>query len=250
MGTIHASVRDRIAVLAIDNPAKLNAWDRRMQAELARQIRRCDGSADVDAIVITGSGDRAFCAGQDLKETLDFTPEDIGPWLEGLMDLYEAPLGARKPVVAAIRGIAVGSGYQFTLMCDLRVTHDDARIGQPEVKNGIPSVTGYFLTERALGYTRAVDLMLTGRLLSGEESHRIGLVQELVDADQVLDRAVALAAELAAMPRSAFQKTKKNIKDSIWPGLEDAFARARAIDEAAWQDEEPTQSVERFFAGS
>lgn len=249
MGAIQSEVSDGVAVLQIANPAKLNAWDRGMQADLARLIREHDAASGVEAIVITGGDERAFCAGQDLTETVAFARADIGPWLEGLMDLYRAPLAARKPVVAAIRGVAVGSGYQFTLMCDSRVSHATARIGQPEVRNGIPSITGHYLTDRALGHTRSADLMLSGRLISGEEAHRIGLVQHLVEPDQVLETAAALAADLSTRPALAFSKTKRNIYDSLWPGLEAAFARARVVDEEVWSGSEPTATVERFLAG-
>lgn len=249
MGSIQRHDRGRVAVLEIHNPAKLNAWDRAMQRDLAAGIRECDAADDVDAIVIAGAGSAAFCAGQDLAESKTFSASDVGPWLDGLMDLYAAPLRARKPVVAAVRGVAAGSGYQFTLMCDLRVTHETARIGQPEVKNGIPSITGHFLTERALGHTRAADLMLTGRLLDGEEAFRIGIAQLLVEEERVLDEAVALAAELATRPALAFQLTKRNIHDSLWPGLERAFAIARSADEEAWGDGEPAAAAERFLRG-
>lgn len=242
------SIRERVAVIEIDNPKKLNAWDMQMQAELTELIRSNDASADVDAMVVTGAGTASFCAGQDLEEIVDFKPADIRPWLAGLKELYRAPLSARKPVVAALRGVAVGSGYQFTLMCDARVSHASALIGQPEVKNGIPSITGYYLTERALGYTRAADLMLTGRLMDGAEAHGLGLVQRLVNDDDVLDTAVSMASDLAAQPKIAFLKTKQNILNDLWPGLEQAFEVARAVDEDAWGDGETADVVERFLA--
>lgn len=248
MGSINVSIRERVAVIEIDNPKKLNAWDMQMQAELTELIRSNDASADVDAMVVTGAGTASFCAGQDLEEIVDFKPADIRPWLAGLKELYRAPLSARKPVVAALRGVAVGSGYQFTLMCDARVSHASALIGQPEVKNGIPSITGYYLTERALGYTRAADLMLTGRLMDGAEAHGLGLVQRLVNDDDVLDTAVSMASDLAAQPKIAFLKTKQNILNDLWPGLEQAFEVARAVDEDAWGDGETADVVERFLA--
>src|SRR5690606_13575213 len=100
-------------------------------------------------IVFTGAGDRAFCAGQDLAETAEFDPDGVEAWLANFRAMYEAVLHVDKPVVAAVNGVAAGSGYQFTLLCDVRVAHPGVRMGQPEVKSGIPSITGMYLTERA-----------------------------------------------------------------------------------------------------
>lgn len=240
--------RDGIGVITLNRPDALNAWTMAMQAEIAEHFRRLDSDDGTRAIVLTGAGERAFCAGQDLAETATFDPETTEGWLENFRAFYEAVLGVDKPVVAALNGVAAGSGYQVALLCDVRVAHASVRMGQPEVSSGIPSITGMYLSERALGSARMLELMLSGRLMEIDELCQVGLVQHVVDREKALDKAVEVATELAAQPSVAVALTKQRYRETVLPGLRDAFAAAVEIDRRAWASGQPQQVMREFFA--
>lgn len=248
MTDVLIDVRERIGRITLNRPESLNAWTMQMQAEIARTVTAFSTDEDVDAIVITGAGERAFCAGQDLHQTAEFEPENVEDWLDSFKVLYDAILSCPKPVVAALNGVAAGSGYQLALVCDVRIAHSGVRLGQPEVNSGIPSITGHFLTQYSLGHSRTSDMMLSGRLLEADEAERLGLVHRVVPAADVDATAVAQARALADKPRLAFRLTKQRIRDVMWPGLLEAFDAAVDIDREAWASGEPQQVARDFFA--
>ena len=239
--------RDQVAVVTLNRPDSLNAWDMAMEAELAEVLQTLGGSDATRAIVLTGAGERAFCAGQDLSELEQFGPDHIDDWLDNFRRLYEALLGIDKPVVAALNGVAAGSGYQLAMLCDVRVAHPDVRMGQPEVTSGIPSITGMYLTERALGSSRMLELMLSGRLMAADELVQVGLVHHLVPAADVLDKALEVAHDLAAQPSVAVALTKQRYRQTVLPDLREAFASAAEIDKRAWGSGQPQEVMRRFF---
>lgn len=247
MAHVITDVFDDVTVVTLNRPRSLNAWTMAMQREVAAVVRRLGSDQNVAGIVLTGAGDRAFCAGQDLQETAEFTPEGVDAWLDGFADVYDAVLSAPKPVVAALNGTAAGSGYQLALVCDIRIAHPAVRIGQPEVTSGIPSVSGMFLTWQSLGHSRTVELMLSGRLMDAAEAHEVGLVHEVVPRNELHARATLTAARLASQPALAFNLTKQRIRDMLWPGLVDSFRAARDIDRKAWASGEPQATARRFF---
>jgi len=248
MPDIHLTTVDQCAIVTLDNPQSLNAWNGRMQLAVADAVRAFDQDPDISAIVITGQGDRAFCSGQDLNELAGFAAGEVEAWLDRFRDVYDSILAASKPVVAALNGVAAGSGYQLALVCDLRVAHPGVRLGQPEVKSGIPSVTGMYLTWQSLGYSKTAELMLTGRLMAAEEAQHLGLLAEVCPQEQVLERSVELAKELAAQPRHAFQLTKARLRAMLKPGLDEAFEAALTIDTEAYEAGEPQATANQFLS--
>lgn len=250
MGKVRLDVVGDCGVITLDNPEALNAWSQEMQRKVAEGARAFDADPKVKAIVITGEGDRAFCAGQDLNEVAGFTVDSVEGWLDGFADLYDALLSTSKPIVAALNGVAAGSGYQLALVCDLRVAHPGVKIGQPEVKSGIPSITGMYLTWQSLGHSKTTELMLTGRLMEAEEARELGLVAEVCPQDEVLSRSMTIGRELAAQPRLAFQMTKRHVHAMLKPGLDAAFEAALEIDKQAYGGGEPQSTADQFLARS
>jgi enoyl-CoA hydratase/carnithine racemase len=238
---------DRIGLITLNRPESLNAWTMSMQRDVAATVTAMGEASDVDAVVITGAGDRAFCAGQDLAESRAFTEIDTATWLDGFVRCYSAILGCPKPVIAAINGVAAGSGYQLALVCDIRVAHPQVRIGQPEVSSGIPSIAGLYLTWESLGHSRTVELMLSGRLMFADEAERVGLVHRVVAPADVLPTAIEYGRTLAAQPTLAFRLTKQRVYDVLRPGLVESFAAAAETDRMAWAAGEPQKTAERFF---
>ncbi|MGI5489947.1 enoyl-CoA hydratase/isomerase family protein [Microtetraspora malaysiensis] len=243
---------DGIAVVTINNPRKLNAWDREMRKVLLEELLRL-AEADRDecrAIVITGAGDRAFCAGQDLDEAHGWNGEFADTWVTEIKHVYDAVRLNPKPVVAAVNGVAAGSGFQFALCCDLRVSHPQARLGQPEVRSGLASVTGTWLIEQSVGHSRMKDLVLSARLLSGQEAFEWGLVNRLVPAEDVLSAACRAANEMAALPPESFSLTKQAIADLARAGYEHAFDTAVEYQRKVYETDAPSRVMAEFMARS
>lgn len=239
--------RDAVGVITLNRPDSLNSWTMQMQDEVRRAVDELAGDDDVRGIVFTGAGDRAFCAGQDLHETAQFDADSVDGWLENFQALYESVLNVDKAVVAAVNGVAAGSGYQFTLLCDVRVAHPGVRMGQPEVRSGIPSVTGMYLTGQAVGSSRMLELMLSARLMEIDELTSVGLVHHVVPQEQVLSRAIEVVHEIAAQPSVAVRLTKERYRAQMLPGLRDAFEAAGDIDRRAWASGQPQQVMREFF---
>lgn len=247
MAMIDTQITDGIAVITLNRPEVLNAWTMAMQRQLVEIVRGYNDEPEVQALIITGAGNKAFCAGQDLNESSTMTVSDVDSWLDNFLQVYDAILSCKKPVIAALNGVTAGSGYQLSMVCDVRVAHEGVRIGQPEVSSGIPSVTGEFLTSLSLGHSRTVELMLSGRLMDANEAHNVGIIHKLVPAESVLDTAREYGRSLAAQPKLAFELTKRNIRDRMWPGLTASFAAGALLDAEAWGSGEPKETAQKFF---
>lgn len=248
MARLDTTTIEEIGVITLHNPPALNAWTQEMQRSMITALAGFESDPQVRAIVITGEGDRAFCAGQDLNEVASFTEENVEEWLDIFRQVYDAVLSTTKPVIAALNGVTAGSGYQLALLCDLRIAHPEVKIGQPEVRSGIPSITGMYLTWQSLGYSKTAELMLTGQLLEAHEAHRLGLITEITSQEDVFSRSLQVASELAKLPRQAFRHTKRRVRATLMPGLEEAFEAALEIDRQAYSDGEPQQSANTFIA--
>ncbi|RII13959.1 putative enoyl-CoA hydratase echA8 [Streptomyces sp. YIM 130001] len=240
-----------VAEVTLNRPEKLNAWTADMRAALVSALRTADADASCRAVVLTGAG-RAFCAGQDLAETAAIDPDDHAAaeaWIDDFGLLFRVVRGLAKPVIAAVNGVAAGSGFQFSLLADLRIGHAGVRMGQPEVLSGIPSITGIWAMWGILGRAKTTEFALTGRLVDGTEAHRLGLLSRLVDEEQVRDEAIAEATRLAALPPGAVALTKGRIRELDDAGLDEAVAAAKKVHTAAYATGEPQAEMARFLAG-
>ncbi|MEJ8837331.1 enoyl-CoA hydratase/isomerase family protein [Ramlibacter sp. AN1133] len=239
---------DRVAVVRFHRPAAMNAVDDAIRSGLVRALKQLDAGDHADAIVLTGSGERAFCAGQDLEESATVQPGNLAGWLNRQHAMYQAVRDVSKPIVAALNGTAVGAGFQMALMCDLRVAHPGIRMGQPEVRAGLASIVGSYLMSLQIGHSLNQQLSLTGELISGERAHTIGLVNELVPPDQVLERALQRARELAALPRTAFRLTKQRFRERTQAGFEEACTAGIRYQLECYASGEPARVMEEFLA--
>ena len=238
----------RIAIVRMNRPAAMNAVNDAFRQGLARALRQLDAGDHADAIVLTGSGERAFCAGQDLEESSAITPADLAGWLNRQHAMYQAVRDVTKPIVAAINGTAVGAGFQMALMCDLRVAHAGVRMGQPEVRAGLASIVGSYLMSLQIGHSLNQQLSLTGELVSGERAHALGLVNDLVPQDEVLARALQRARELAALPPTAVRLTKQRFRERTQAGFEEACTAGIRYQLECYASGEPARVMEEFLA--
>jgi enoyl-CoA hydratase len=245
---VKVEASDRVGCITIDRQDRLNAWNKPMRDAIVAAIGRFASDAGVGAVILTGAGDRAFCAGQDLEEAHGFDADRAEVWIREWETYYDALRALPKPLVIALNGTAAGSAFQVALLGDIRVAHPGVRMGQPEINSGIASTTGPWLMREMLGLSRTVELTLTGRMMDAEECHRLGLIHHLVPADRVLAKAREVAGELAAKPPIAMRLNKARFRAVTEPGFRDAIAAGIPIQRESYGSGEPARMMEAFFA--
>ena len=229
---VRLEVAGRVATVTLDRPAALNAISTDLAVALAGALEPLATDPAVGAVVLTGAGERAFCAGADLRERGGF--DDHG-WLvqreafrRGFAALRRCPL----PTVAAVFGFALGGGAELALACDLVVAADDAVFGLPEVRLGlVPAGGGTQLLVRRVGRSAAKDLVLTGRRVDAAEAHRLGLADRLVPRAELGGAAAALAAEIAGNAPTAVRLAKW----ALDLGADLAVEAALEVEDQAWR---------------
>jgi enoyl-CoA hydratase len=217
----------RTAVVTINRPPVLNALNRSTLDELRRAMLDLRADSGVGAVVITGSGNKAFAAGADISELTTLSPDGAHAQArtgQHVLDLIET-LG--KPVIAAINGFALGGGCELAMACTLRIAADTARLGQPEINLGlIPGYGGTQRLPRLVGKGVALDLLLTGRQITADEAYRVGLVNRVVPLAQLMETAKAVATELASKAPIAM----RHIIDAVTRGLDAPLDKAQMLE--------------------
>ena len=197
-----------VALVTLLRPEAHNALSFDLLAQLVDALQGLDEEDAVRAIVITGAGDRAFAAGADIKEMADATPESLAA--SGGFERWSELRAIRTPLIAAVRGFALGGGCELAMACDMIIASEDAQFGQPEIRIGVmPGAGGTQRLTRAVGKARAMELILTGRSFDAREAERIGLVTRVVPTETTLESALALAAQIARMPPLAVMAAKR-----------------------------------------
>jgi enoyl-CoA hydratase len=216
--------QDHIATITVNRPDRLNALNAATVSELDRAFRDAAADAGVLGIIVTGSGDKAFVAGADIGELSRMGPiEGVGVSRAG-QDAFRFLETMGKPVIAAVKGYALGGGMELALACHLRIASEKARFGLPEVKLGIiPGYGGTIRLPRIVGRGRALELILTGEMIDAAEAHRIGLVNRVVPAGTALEEATALMAKIVANGpvalRLALESVDHGMDASVADGL-------------------------------
>ncbi len=209
--TILVETRNAVGLVTLNRPKALNALNAQVIAEIERALTAFDADAAVAAVVITGS-EKAFAAGADIKEMMGrdfadaYNSDFIGTWARIAQH--------RKPVIAAVAGYALGGGCELAMMCDIIVCADNAKFGQPEINLGtIPGAGGTQRLTRAIGKSKAMEMILTGRMMDAEEAERSGLVARVVPARDLVDEAIRIAEAIAAksQPIVAMAKEAVNV---------------------------------------
>lgn len=239
--------RGAVGLITLNKPAKLNAWDRPMRDEIVAALRRYDAEEGVRAVVMTGTGERAFSAGQDFAEAHDFDADRAEAWIREWETFYGLLRRLTKPIVAALNGTAAGSAFQVALLCDIRVAHDKVTMGQPEINSGIASITGPWIMKEILGMSRTIELTLTGRMMGAEECQRIGLIHHLVPRAQVLDKALEVANELGAKAPLAMRLDRAWFADMTEAAFRHTFDAAIRSHRQSYASGEPARKMEEFM---
>jgi enoyl-CoA hydratase len=208
---IVVETRDRVGLVTLNRPKALNALNDALMDELGAALRVFDADDGIGAIVITGS-DKAFAAGADIGAMKDWSYMDVFK-TDYITRNWEELRRIRKPVIAAVAGYALGGGCELVMMCDIVIAADSARFGQPEIKLGIiPGAGGTQRLPRAVGKAKAMDLVLTARMMDAHEAERAGLVSRVVAADKLLEEALSAAATIARFSLPAVMMAKEAVQ--------------------------------------
>jgi enoyl-CoA hydratase/carnithine racemase len=225
MSEFRTERREAIEVWTIDGAPRRNAISMAMLAELNALLARARGDRSLRCVVLTGAGEKAFCAGADLKERARMTPEEVHAFHDGLRRALRGIEEAPQVFVAALNGAALGGGLELALACDLRIAADSAEVGLPEVGLGIiPGGGGTQRLARLVGVARAKDLVLTARRIGAAEALAAGIVLRVAPAARLLDEALAYAGEVARNAPVSLRQAKRAIDDGLHLSLDDALA--------------------------
>jgi enoyl-CoA hydratase/carnithine racemase len=234
------------AIIRLNRPAALNALNNAMMDELSAVVPALDADPAVRAIIVTGS-ERAFAAGADIKEMATKTfPEAVAE--DFITRNWEAVARCRTPVIAAVAGFALGGGCELAMMCDIVLAAETARFSQPEVTLGIPpGAGGTQRLPRAVGKAKAMEMILTGRMIDAAEAERCGLVSRVVPADRLMEEARAVATAIARLSPLAVQMAKELVDAAYETPLAQGLRQERRVFHAAFATEDQAEGMAAFI---
>ena len=245
MSNIIVESRGRVGLIRLNRPQALNALNRALMRELADALAALDADANIGCIVITGS-EKAFAAGADIKEMADkaFTDVFLGDFAADWHRIAEV----RKPVVAAVAGFALGGGCELALQCDLIIAADNARFGQPEIKLGvIPGIGGTQRLTHAIGKAKAMDLILTGRMMDAAEAERSGLAARVVPLQALVDEALKVAETIASMSLPSVLAAKEAVNRAFETSLAEGVRFERRVFHSLFATRDQKEGMAAFI---
>lgn len=197
MNTILLEVKDKVGIITINRPEKRNALNQQVRSQLFEVVKDVNSRDDIRVLVITGAGD-SFVAGADVAAMKGYGPQDAETASRHGSEIFSFIENMRIPVIAAVNGWALGAGCELALACDMRICSDNARFGQPEVRLGIiPGYGANVRLPRLIGTGRAKEMIFTGSLMDAAEAKRIGLVNDVVPREKLMERVMALALSIS-----------------------------------------------------
>jgi enoyl-CoA hydratase len=243
--TVLVETRGRVGLIRLNRPQALNALNSALIRDLARAVDAFEADANIGCMVVTGS-DKAFAAGADIKEMAD----------KGFIDVFLADFAAtwhrladvRKPVIAAVAGFALGGGCELAMQCDLIIAADNAKFGQPEIKLGvIPGIGGTQRLTHAVGKAKAMDLILTGRMMDAEEAERAGLVARVVPLQNLLEEALKVATTIASMSLPSVLAAKEAVNRAFEMSLAEGIRFERRVFHSLFATRDQKEGMAAFI---
>ena len=236
----------RTGLITLHRPKQLNALNDALMDELGAALLAFDADDSIGCIVITGS-EKAFAAGADIAAMAGYSYMDV--YKSGFITRnWETIRQVRKPVIAAVAGFALGGGCELAMMCDFIIAADNARFGQPEIKIGaVPGAGGTQRLPRAVGKSKAMDMVLTGRLMDAHEAERAGLVSRIVPLEKLLDEALAAAAVINALSGPSVMMAKQCVNRAFESGLADGVEFERRVFHALFATEDQKEGMAAFL---
>jgi enoyl-CoA hydratase len=241
---IIVETKGRVGIIRFNRPQALNALNRALILELTQAIAAYEADNGIGCMLITGN-EKAFAAGADIKEMADKT--FIEAYLENFCADWDGITRARKPIVAAVAGFALGGGCELSMQCDIVIAADNAKFGQPEIKLGvIPGIGGTQRLTRAVGKAKAMDLILTGRMMDAAEAERAGLVARVVPAAALMDEAMKVAETIANMSLPSVLAGKEAVNAAFETSLAEGSRFERRIFHSLFATADQKEGMKAF----
>lgn len=236
-----------VAKLTLNNPP-LNLVTLEMTQRLIEALEDLDGDESVRAVVVTGAGEEAFCAGADVREFADVRDRVVEKKLARENRAFSAIETLSRPVIAAVEGLAYGGGCEISMACDMRIIAAGARMALPEVKLGVvPGAGGLFCLPELVGPARAMELMYLGDPIDAREAERIGLVNEVVQDGEALPRAIDIARKISRQPKEAVASIKRGVKESAQLSREEAVQLTLRLSDRVFKTGDCDEGIRAFF---
>ena len=238
--------RGKVGLIRLNRPQALNALNRALMTDLTHALNAFEADANIGCIVITGS-DKAFAAGADIKEMAEKTFAEA--YLGDFAANWDRAATVRKPVIAAVAGFALGGGCELAMQCDILIAADNAKFGQPEIKLGvIPGIGGTQRFTRAVGKAKAMDIMLTGRMMDVNEAERAGLVARIVPLASLLDEAIKAAETIASMSLPSVLAAKEAVNVAFETSLAEGVRFERRVFHSMFATADRKEGMTAFIA--
>ncbi len=246
---IKYEVSERIATITVNRPEVRNALTQALMEEMGHAIAAAEADDEVSVLILTGAGEKAFVAGADINEVGERdTITELGPKSKARRDVYINLEHLSKPSIAAINGYALGGGCELALACTVRIASEKAKFGQPEINLGIlPGLGGTQRLTRAVGKGKAMEMILTGDIITAEEALRIGLVNKVVAPEMVMEEARAMAKKMASKPPLALRLAKDAIDYGADMSLEAALEFENRLYAILNGSRDKNEGVKAFF---
>jgi enoyl-CoA hydratase len=242
--TILTETRGKVGIIRINRPQALNALSNAVKEEVSTALDGFEADAGVGAVIITGS-EKAFAAGADIKEMADKSFIDV--FLSDYAAGWDRVAQARKPIIAAVAGFALGGGCELAMQCDLIIAADNAKFGQPEIKLGvIPGIGGTQRLTRAVGKAKAMDLILTGRMMDAAEAERSGLVARVVPLSNLMDEVMKIAEIIASMSLPSVLLAKEAVNRAFEGTLAEGVRFERRVFHALFATQDQKEGMAAF----
>ncbi|QFY62171.1 enoyl-CoA hydratase [Rhizobium grahamii] len=243
--TLIVETRGAVGLITLNRPQALNALNSTVLKELLQAYEAFQADDAVGAMVLTGS-ERAFAAGADIKEMQPLSYVDV--YSRDLMSGWDDVAKVRKPVIAAVSGFALGGGCELAMMCDIIIASETAKFGQPEITLGvIPGMGGSQRLTRAVGRYKAMDLILTGRMMDAAEAERAGLVSRVVAPERLLDEALEAAAKIASLSRPSVLMAKEAVNRALETTLDEGLRFERRLFHSLFSTEDQKEGMTAFI---
>ena len=236
---------ERVGVITLNRPKQLNALNNQLMDELGAALKAFDADAAIGCMVITGS-EKAFAAGADIGAMASYSFADVYKG-DYITRNWEQIRQIRKPVIAAVSGFALGGGCELAMMCDFIIAADNARFGQPEIKLGIiPGAGGTQRLPRAVGKAKAMDMVLTGRMMDALEAERAGLVSRVVALDKLMEETLATALMICGYSHIAVMAAKESVNRAFESSLNDGIMFERRLFHALFATADQKEGMDAF----
>ncbi|MEM1514724.1 MAG: enoyl-CoA hydratase-related protein [Candidatus Bathyarchaeia archaeon] len=240
--------KDGIATITINRPQVLNALNKETLVEIRSAIMDAEKDENVKVVMVTGAGDRAFCAGADVSEMSGKSPVEIMEFIKLGQETFSLIENLSKPVIAVVNGFALGGGCELAAACDLVISSDKAMFGQPEINLGI--IPGWGGTQRLVkivGVKKAKELVFLGKMIKAEEAQHIGLVNKVVQTEKLMEEANAIARELAGKSSVSLKFAKMALNKALEEGLSEGLEYERLAFALLYSSEDAKEGIKAFL---